>query len=78
MLVHAENIRHFEVMKGPHREDGFEEYKKLDLLLEVKVTHQLYQYGIEIKIGSMTNDGSQSWIVISRREIYSLRRYGYQ
>ena len=34
--------------------------------LEVKVTYHLYQYGIEINIDSMKNDGSQSWIVISR------------
>ena len=28
--------------------------------------YHLYQYGIEIKIASMKNDGSQSWTVISR------------
>ena len=36
-------------------------------VLEVKVTNHLERYGIEIKIGSMEKDGSQYWIVISRR-----------
>ena len=35
-------------------------------VLEVKVTYHLYQYGIEIRVESMKNDGSQSSIVISR------------
>ena len=35
-------------------------------VLEVNVTYHLYQYGIEMKIVSMQNDGSQSWIVISK------------
>ena len=39
---------------------------KIGQVLEVKVTHHSYQHGIEIKIDSMQNDGSQSWIVISR------------
>ena len=29
VLDHAENKRHFEVMKHPHRGDGFEEIRKL-------------------------------------------------
>ena len=29
MLVHAENLRHLEVMKDPHRKDGFEETPQL-------------------------------------------------
>ena len=35
-------------------------------VLEVKDMCHLYQCGIEIKIDSMKNDGSQSWIVSSR------------
>ena len=35
-------------------------------VLEVKVTHHSYHIGIEIKIDSMKNDGSQFWTVISR------------
>ena len=35
--------------------------------MEVKVTNHLEHHGIEIMIDSMQNDGSQSWIVISRR-----------
>ena len=35
-------------------------------VFEVKVTNYLERYGIEIKIDSMQNDGTQSWIVISR------------
>ena len=35
-------------------------------VLEVKVTYHLYQYGMKIKVNSVKNDGSQSWIVISR------------
>ena len=31
---------------------------------EVKVTSHLEQYGIEIQVKSLTNDGSLSWIVI--------------
>ena len=34
--------------------------------LDVQVTCRLYQYGIEIKNDYLKNDGSQSWIVISR------------
>ena len=49
MLVHAENIRHFEVMQDPPRKDGFEETPKLDPVLEVKVTYHVYQYGIDIR-----------------------------
>ena len=40
---------------------------KISSVLEVKVTCHLYQHGIEIKVDSMKNDGSQSWLVISRR-----------
>ena len=39
---------------------------KIGPILEVKVTHHLYQHGIEIKIDSMQKGRSQSWIVISR------------
>ena len=35
-------------------------------MLEVKVTNYLKRYGIEVKIDSMQNDGTLSWIVISR------------
>ena len=35
-------------------------------VLQVNVTNYLERYGIEIKTDSMQNDGSQSWIVISR------------
>ena len=35
-------------------------------VLEVKVTHHSYHIGIDIKIDSMKNDGSQFWTVISR------------
>ena len=35
-------------------------------VLKVKATNYLERVGIEVKIGSMRNDGSQSWIVISR------------
>ena len=35
-------------------------------VLEVKVTYHLYQYGIKIRVKSVKNDGSQTWIVISR------------
>ena len=39
---------------------------KIGPVLEVKVTHHLYQHGIEIKIDSMQKGRSQSRIVISR------------
>ena len=39
---------------------------KIDPVLEVEVTNFLERYEIEVKIDSMQNDGSQSWIVISR------------
>ena len=39
---------------------------KICPVLKVKVTYHLYQYGIEIKVDSMKNDGSLSWIVISK------------
>ena len=39
---------------------------KIGPVLEVKVTHHSYQCGIEIRVGSLKNDGSQSWIVICR------------
>ena len=62
----AENMRHFGEMTIKNRKNGFDETQKNSPVLEVKVTSHLYQYGIEIKIGSMKNDGSHSWIVISR------------
>ena len=65
MLVHAENIRHLEMMKDPHRKGGLRKYK-IGPVLEIKVTYHLYRYGVEIRFDSMKNDGSQSWIVISR------------
>ena len=34
-------------------------------LLEVKVAYHSDQYGIEVRVKSLTNDGSLSWIVIS-------------
>ena len=34
--------------------------------MEVKVTNYLECCGIEVKIDSMQNDGTQSWIVISK------------
>ena len=40
--------------------------KKIGPILEVKGTHHLYQNGVEINFDSVQNDGSQSWIVISR------------
>ena len=43
-------------VESVRRKDGFE--------VEVKDAHHLYQYGTEIKIDSMQNDGPQSWIVI--------------
>ena len=69
MLVHVENFRHREMMKGPSRKDGFEGIQKFGLVLEVKSRLRITcmeRVGIEIKIDSMQNDGSQSWIVISR------------
>ena len=39
---------------------------KIDPVMEVRVTHELYQYVIEIGVRSLKNDGSQSWIVICR------------
>ena len=35
-------------------------------VLEVQVANNLERYRIEIRIDSMQNDGTQSWIVISR------------
>ena len=35
-------------------------------MLEVLVTKHFDRYGFEIKIDSMMNDGTQSWVVISR------------
>ena len=58
--------------KSP-RDDGGSEAKawirggtKIGLVLEVKVTNHKERYGMEIKIDSRQNDGTQSWIVISR------------
>ena len=34
--------------------------------LEIKVSNYMERYEIEIKVDSMQNDGSQSWIVTSR------------
>ena len=39
---------------------------KIGPVLEVKVTHHLYQDGMEIRVRSLKNDGSQSWVVICR------------
>ena len=40
---------------------------KIGPVLQVKVAYHLDQYGIRSNIDSMQEDGSQSWIVISRR-----------
>ena len=66
MLFHVENSRHFETMKDPRRKDGFEEIQHLAQYGKSKLRNHLYQYGVESKIDSTQNDGSQSWIVISR------------
>ena len=42
------------------------ENTKIGPVLEVTVTSYLERYGIQVKIDSMPNDGTQSWIVISR------------
>ena len=63
VLDHAENIRYLEVLKMLHRTDGLEVIRKLAQVLEVKDT---YHHGIEFRVQSLKNDGSQSWIVIIR------------
>ena len=49
------------------RKDGFEETRTIGPELEVYVSHRFDQYRMEIRVVSMNNDGSPSWIVISRR-----------
>ena len=39
---------------------------KIGTAMGVLVTNQFDRYGVEIKIDSLANDGSQSWVVISR------------
>ena len=42
------------------------ENTRVGQVLDVKVTNYLERYGIEVKIDSTQNDGSQTWIVFSR------------
>ena len=49
----------------PSQMDGFVENTKIGPTLEVTVTYH-QGYGIEIRIDSLQNDGSQSWVVIRR------------
>ena len=35
-------------------------------MLEVKVTNYLERYGIDVKVNSVQNDGSQPWIFYSK------------
>ena len=64
-LVHVENIRLFEMIKDASRKDGFE---RLQILAQYwkSVANELDRCGIVIKIDSMHEDRTQSWIVISR------------
>ena len=59
-------IRPLEVMKDPRRKDGFENTQKLVQYWKARLRITCIKMGIGIKIDSMKNDGSQSWIVISR------------
>ena len=42
-------------------------HTKIGLVLEAKVAYHSYPCGIEVRVSSLNNDGSHSWIVISRR-----------
>ena len=63
MLDHAENLCHFEVMISTGLIRG---NTKIGPVLEVWVSHRLYRSRNEIRVVSMKNDGSQSWIVLSK------------
>ena len=67
VLEYAENVRRLEVIKDPPPEGWIRGNSKIGPVLEVNTTYHLYQYGIEIKVGSVKNDGSQFWTVISRK-----------
>ena len=58
MLDHAENIRHFEVMKDPLRKDVFEETRKLGQCWKSRLRITCLISEIVIKFDSMKNDGS--------------------
>ena len=66
MLVHVENVRPFEMTKNPNWKRRIRGNVKNGPVLEVKVTNYLERFGIAVEIDSMQNDGTQSWIVISR------------
>ena len=66
MLLRVENSRHFETIERSTPKGWIQGDTNVGPPLEVQVTHHLYQYRVESKIDSMQNDGSQSWIAISR------------
>ena len=54
-----------EVTNHHNQKDGFRETRKLDPLLEIKTSYSYGKHGIEIRILSLSEDNSQSWVRIS-------------
>ena len=61
----VESTRTIEMIKELIRKDLLRE-TNIGFVQEVLVTKHSNRYGIEIKIDCPTNDGTQSWVVISR------------
>ena len=40
--------------------------RSLCVVSSLRVSEQYHRYGVEIKNGSMMNDGTESWVVITR------------
>ena len=54
------------MMNHHNQEDGFRETRELDLFLEVTTSYLYGKYGIEIRIWSLSQDNSHSWVRISQ------------
>ena len=65
-LVHVENMRLFRNDKNPNRKECSEEMQTLAQCWKSRVTNHLQRSGIDMKIDSVQEDGTQCWIVIRR------------
>ena len=60
------NTLHLEMFQLHNQKDGFKEIRELDLYWKSRpVSFQHFKYGIEIRIWSVNQDNSQSWVRIS-------------
>ena len=57
------------------RNDGFKETRELDVFWEVTTSFQHFKFGVEVRIQSMKEDNSHSWVRISYGTIRYVNNY---